>query len=284
MNNTELRIGSWTGNKITVEPNQISANGGLDYPRLIIPLKLELKPIDNIIPFTLLNIQAELYFENINSKVSDSIPVSFAYNVRIPDSNVTTNLEFPLDYKRISKIEEQRRDNLRIQIKLKVIIGIYEQNYLSKIENSFADLIIEVQQSHWVTKVLPNLLYGEYFLIEIPKGEKYLEEAWAYIKKADDCFNMWDSKGAFANCREVGTILNKTISEKLNKHVNFEKWKRSYDLFKHLTSLYLHIEDVKGNNSNEKIDVNKNDTEYIIILAKSLVKYAEGLIRTNFSN
>ena len=288
MSNQKLQIGNWVGNEVSIEPNKIVANEGLGYPRLIIPLKLRLSPIkefdNSISEFVILNICSTLNLQEKNIKVSDSIPVAYSYNVSAQNLETTYNLEFPLDYKRIIKIEEHRRNNLSIKLSVWFVIGVFKETNLNKISNSLVEIPFEVEQSHWVNKILSELSYGKYFLIEIPEGEKFLRDAWEYIEKAEECYKMWDTKGAFANCREVGDILHKTIKLNLEGSVNFEKWKRSFDLFKHLTSLYLHVEDIKGDTANEKIAVNKNDTEHIIIISKALVKYAEGLLRENKKN
>jgi hypothetical protein len=283
MNTQTLQIGSWAGNKAVIEPNRIYADAGLDYPRIIIPVKLLLNPIkdyeNKLYNFTILNVQASLHLDKNSTKISDSVSDVFAYNVLAANSEFFYNLEFPLDQKRIIKIEENRRTNLSLQMNVHFLIAVFDLNYPNKIENSLVQFGFEIEQSYWVNKLLPQLSFGEYFIIEIPKGKKYLEDAWSYIEKAEYCYKMWDTKGAFANCREVGTILELNIKQKLNGNPNYQKWKRSFELFKHLTSLYLHIEDVKGSTLSEKIVVNKNDTEYILLVTKAILKHTEGLLR-----
>jgi hypothetical protein len=282
-----LQIRSWSGNQISIDPAKISANGGLEYPRLIIPVKLDLNPIKEsdarVNNYIILDTKAELFLTEKKLKISDSISGSYPYKVFAERLTATYSLEFPLNHRIISKMEEYRGDNLTLQINLRFTIGIYEQNFISSIDNSYSQIALEIEQSYWVKNILPALNFGEYFIIEIPKGDKLISEAWEYILRADDCYGRWDTKGVFANCREMGTLLDKVVREKLSNNPNLIKWERSYSKFSYFVSLFLHVEDVKGNKPEGKVDVNKNDAEHILINSKALLKYAEELIKNNIS-
>ena len=126
---------------------------------------------------------------------------------------------------------------------------------------------------------------GEYFIVEIPKGRKVIEEAWKYIEKAEECFRTWDTKGVYVNCREAGSLLDGTIKGKFGKNsfVYKEKWGRTYGKFEGAASLGLHLEDIKKNQQrypSEDIKIGKADAEHILIVTKVLIKYAEELLRT----
>ena len=278
-----LQIGSWGGNKVSIDPAKISANAGLEYPRLIIPVRLDLNPIKESnarsTNYIILDTKAELFLADKNLKISDSISGSYPYKVFTERLNITYNLEFILNYKSISKIEEYRSDNLALQLNLKFAIALYEQNFIDAIDNSYTQIRFQIEQSYWVKNILPNLNFGEYFIIEIPKGDKLINDAWDYISKADDCYGRWDTKGVFANCREMGSLLDRVVKEKLSNNPNTSKWERSFSKFSHFVSLFLHVEDAKRNKTNEEIIVNKNDAEHILINAKALLKYAENLLR-----
>lgn len=283
-----LKIGSWSGNKIFIDTGKISANSGLEYPRIIIPVRLELNPIKEssarVTNFIILNTKAELFLEDKHLKISDSISGSYPYKVIAERLNTTYNLEFPLNYKRISKIENERNDNLTLQLNLHFTIGIYEQNFIGSFENSFSQMRFEIEQSYWVKNILPALNFGEYFIIEIPKGNKLVKEAWAYIEKADNCYKNWDTKGAYANCREVGVLLDRIIKEKLSGNPIMKKWKRTIEKFNYMSSLNLHIEEITNEEPKGIVEINKNDTEHIIIVTKALLKYAEELLIENDSS
>lgn len=290
MSDNTLRIGSWSGNKVYIESTKILANSGLDYPRLIIPIRFDLKPIKesstNVTFYNILNITSELFLREKHLKVSDSIPNNRIIKVIHDGVGPTYNLEFPLNYKRITKIEEFRTTNIAFELNMHATIGLLEQSITTSFEDSYIQLSFEIEQSYWVKNILPALNYGEYFIIEIPKGEKTIAEAWNYIEKAEESFRMWNSKGAFANCREVGTLLDNHVKEKLAGNPIIKKWKVAIEKFNALLSLDLHVENIKNASPKGYINVNKNDTEYIIIVTKSILKYAEGLLKesTNFHN
>lgn len=277
-----LQIGSWSGNQISLDPAKISASSGLEYPRLIIPVRLDLNPIKEsstrILNYTIFCTNAELFLEPKHLKISDLIAGSYPYKVIAERLYTIYNLEFPLTYKRISKIETERIDNLTLQLIFHFTIGIFEQNFISTSENSNVQMRFEIEQSYWVKNILPALNYGEYFIIEIPKENKTINGAWLYIEKADKYYKMWNHKGTIVECREMGVLLNKVIQEKLLNNPNLEKWERSYSKYFHFVSLFLHTEDPKTKKIEGNINVTKNDAEHILFNAKLLLKYAENLL------
>ncbi|MCK4528538.1 hypothetical protein KAW18_14295 [candidate division WOR-3 bacterium] len=139
-----------------------------------------------------------------------------------------------------------------------------------------------ISSSDWIHDYAPKLELGEYFIVEIPKGKKIIEEAWQYIEKAEECFRRWDTKGAYANCREAGSLLDRTLKTKMGKDsfIYKERWGRTYGRFNNFASLDLHLEDIKESPgySPDDVKINKTDAEHTLIVTKMLVKYAEELI------
>jgi len=162
---------------------------------------------------------------------------------------------------------------------------------------------IRIPSTDWIHDYAPKLEIGEYFVVEIPKGEKIIEKAWSYVEKAEECFRRWDINGVCSNCRSAGDILNKVIKEKFGKDsfTYNERWGRAYlRFFNYLVSLGLHLEDMKGKNWEELIKnipegfphpkrradypddeikrFGKADAQHILIVTKLLIKYAEELL------
>jgi len=129
----------------------------------------------------------------------------------------------------------------------------------------------------WTQEYLPKLGLGEYFIIELPKGKKVFREAWKYIEKAEECGRQMNTKGAYANCREVGNLLQKSIKSKFLKNPIIKKWKRAIQKFEYLTSLDLHEVDIEAEEPKGKISIGRPEVEHILIVTKALVKYAEEL-------
>jgi hypothetical protein len=282
-------------NKIQVDPVSIRAEGSPDYMRLIIPLDLDLHPrVDK--PFGIMDIRSSLFIRNREGKIADTLPLANLNTVSITqDVKLPCNLEFPLDAYRITSLENKRQGgDLTINLMLTFIVGIYEPlseiidiqkaiNILTEISSYNNRLTIGIPQSHWVKNVLPSLGYSEYYLVEIPKGDKLITDAWNYLNKADNAFSRWDTKGVFDNCREAGVLLDSMIKDKFGKD-NFtykERWGRGYANFNSWASLDLHHEDLKKQTkySSDEIKTSKADAEHLLIVAKSLVKYAEELLK-----
>jgi hypothetical protein len=140
---------------------------------------------------------------------------------------------------------------------------------------------IEISESAWIYNFAPKLGLGEYFIVEIPKGGDIVKEAWSYVEKAEEAFRRWDSKSVCAYCREAGKLLNRVVKERFGEEsfVYRERWGRAYANFEKLASLDLHIEDIKQRYKAEEIKIGRADCEHLLIVTKSLIKFAEELLR-----
>ena len=138
---------------------------------------------------------------------------------------------------------------------------------------------IRINSVDWIHDYAPKLKLGEYFIVEIPKGKMAIKKAWEYVDKAEECYRQWDTKGAYANCREVGKVLSQAVKKKFKNKPTIKKWKRAIDKFETLCSLNLHLEDIKEQKPEGDISIGKPETEHIIIVTKALIKYAEELLQ-----
>lgn len=300
MAKTDFTIQEYTIGKIYSEPTSVTAQGAPYYPRLNIPIELVIESISHpskeVPQCVILSVQSELYTGNSNSKIADSTPI-FDTLKFINNNKARTDyrLEFPLDSYRIKAIEEERRGNTSLKVKLNLLAGHYKalsiqdehgqstQTFLTRYEklSPSYNLAIDVPQSHWVEKVLPLLGLGEYFIIEMPQGKKTLQEAWGYLEKAESAFRTWNEKDVFANCREMAESLGQVVK------VNFgeqdftykEKWIRSFKNFQHLISLYLHMEEHRRDHPSNTVSTSKADAEHVLIMSKALIKYVEELMQ-----
>lgn len=291
MAETSLTINGDSNNKIGIDPTQIRGEGGPDYPRLIMPLQLSLRPISNYTsqnkPFVVWDIKSKLFMENNPQKISDAL--SSISNFRIFNSYTSQyDLEFPIDAYRVKKIEDIRKGaDLKLRLDLYFVVGIYEplivqndknqqvtKHFIAESETSFVQMLdIMVPQSSWI-KILPSFGHTDYFLVEIPKSVKIIKDAWSYLEKAEIAFMRWDTQGVFTNCREVGSILENVLKEKIGSDdlMYSQRWSRFYKGFNHWASLDLHRADIK-------VEAKKADAEHIVFVTKSLIHYAEELLR-----
>lgn len=294
---TDLRIGNDSGSRIRVAPTKIRADGALGYPRLIVPIDLDFKPISvygakEKKPYTILGIRGSLSVQDNSQKIADAQFQMYSDKIPLHPYNISRDLEFPLDAYRIEKIEEQRKGaDLKIRLDLYFIIGIYEsltleseegqqtKDFLTEIQTSYAWLSdIKIPQSHWVKDILPKLGCLEYLLVEVPRHNKIIREAWNYLERAESAFMRWDTQGVFTNCREVGCVLDNTIKSKFGEtDSNYtERWGRFYTGkgkgFTHWASLDLHRAEIKA-------DVKKADAAHLMLVTKSMIKFAEELVQ-----
>lgn len=150
-----------------------------------------------------------------------------------------------------------------------------------------------IPSSDWIHDYAPKLGLGEYFVVEIPKGNRIIEEAWNYVEKAEDCCRRWDTKGAYVHCREAGSLLDGTIKIKFEKDsfIYDERWGRTYKRFKNMSfsdfaSLDLHLEDIKKSSkyATEDVKISKADAEHVLIVTRALIKYAGELLQETIIN
>jgi hypothetical protein len=304
MNRKDFRYNSYTIGEIVFNFKNISATGGKLYPRIFLPFELKFNKLDKIynteqkIPRFIVNaIKAELCIENSNEKLSDSLLVlneTTFYRDRTNSTNI--RLEFPVDHNKIDRIEISRGKDVKLNLQFQFQVGLYEpinvlvDNNLSEIKYFITDyqiihedFDIEIPQSYWLKNVLPNLGVGEFFVIELPKGDNKIKEAWQYIETAEHAYRNWDSKSVFANCRELGTLLDGKIKDKFGKtsFAYLERWQRRYKNYNYFASLDLHLEDTKSKSNNytlEEMKTYKADAENMILSAKILLKYAQELL------
>ena len=160
-----------------------------------------------------------------------------------------------------------------------IISGNSDPVFLETREQVEDTVEIRIPSTDWIHDFAPKLELGESFVVEIPKGEKIIRKAWEYIEEAEESFRKWDTKGVYANCREAGKLLDKTINEKLKGKPSMKKWKRVIEKFNYASSLDLHLEDIKEEKPEGAIIIKKADAEHLLISSKALIKYAENLLQ-----
>ncbi len=197
--------------------------------------------------------------------------------------------EFPVNRFSLKEIEESRNKDVNLVVELYCQFLMYHNDFIKEVESRNVQVEFSVPQSQWIDKVNNRLGFLEYFLIEFPKGEKTIPEIWKKLAEAETHLHQFDVSSLFVKCREIGSALDNYLKESLgNKSFAFkERWRRSYNNFSHYCSLPLHIEDIKGKShkySIEEMKVLKHDCEHVLLLTKSLMKYAEELLCENIDS
>ena len=287
-----IAISGVSNGRLRVEPTELKAEGGPFFPRLTVPIRLDLSPVNTsqMNCFTTITVECGLFIDGYQSKVSEAIAIAQHHTVR---SNVSLpwTLEFPLDPFRVNGIEAMRHGDLKLRFDLALIVALVNRvqgpqgqtEVLTGLERSNSQIYVEVPQSHWVGKVLPALGSNKYFLVEVPTQNDHTSSAWTLIQKAESAFGRWDTKAVFAHCREAASALTSLI-EKNRSGDSFakqERWGRAVKEFNHFASLDLHLEDIRAGttHSSEQVKIEKIDAECLLIFTKALAKYAEELSR-----
>jgi hypothetical protein len=280
--------GQSTG-RVRVEATEIKAEGGPFFPRLTIPIRLDLVPQGQAQFFTVHTIECGLYVDGYGSRIADAVTTMIPYAVR-SSTSLTWNLEFPLDRFRVQGLEAKRHGDLKLRLDIWMISGTISRiqgaqgmiEVVTGLERSASQVYLEVPQSHWVGKVLPGLGTNKYFLVEVPVQNQHFAPAWALIEKAEQAFGRWDTKAVFAHCREAGVALTNFVERHHNgdSFLKDERWSRAVKEFNHFASLDLHLEEKKssGKHSPDLVKIEKMDAECLLIFTKALAKYAEELV------
>ncbi|MDA8056200.1 MAG: hypothetical protein M0Z77_11230 [Thermoplasmatales archaeon] len=154
------------------------------------------------------------------------------------------------------------------------------------IEHFSLNLECKIPSADWIHDLSPLLGLGEYFVVEVPSGDKIVKGAWELVRKAEESYRQWGSPGVAGNCRLVGQSLDAEIKNKYgdSSFVYNERWGRIYKGFDYWVSMPLHLEGIKNEGTGgrsykkEEVKAGETDAEIMLVVTKSLIKYAEGLI------
>ena len=191
-------------------------------------------------------------------------------NIKVSTSRGTKSIEGIVVYTYDQRFTPERTDRWIISgDNSPIFMEVYEYRLESR---------VRIPATDWIHDYAPKLGLGEYFIIEIPSNGK-IKEAWDLVEKAEESFRRWDIKGVYSYCREVGSLLDRILKDRLGKD-SFdyrERWGRAYGKFEHMVSLALHEEDLK--NRYKDVRIEKADAEYVLFHTKLLIKYAEELLK-----
>jgi hypothetical protein len=158
--------------------------GGSDYPLLFWQTELHLRPQTTALPdYVFRSIEAQLLLPN-HQKIADATSHPLQRVLRGHDVSPHSeylNLEFPLDARRIESLEHHRNGGaLRLRIKVQLQVeehGIVDGHAETKrpplsglraVHRLTLEDDIEIPQSVWIERVLPQIGYGKVHVLELP--------------------------------------------------------------------------------------------------------------------
>lgn len=284
--------------KLQVKLQNINGEGP-EYPRIVIPINISCEAPKKSIIYTLMSIKGEMvarrnggyftiahFYENATLKVES----------KREERNV--QLIVPIDFWRLEKIEQIRKDDLQLDLNCSINYLIWNvQNQRSDFSTAYNSRIrFTIPQSEWI-KILKRTGFTDLKILEIPYpeiiGEEKFDTMIKHLNESKEFFYRGDYESAVEECRSViepipNLLPTKWIiaeneeklsfKEKLNqfckKHIKSEigkeKTKMLVDTIWSFSSIFHHPSSPKP----EKIvSVDRADAEFVIHTVSGIVAY-----------
>src|SRR5882762_4380219 len=125
-------VGGVSNNRVRIEPTAITGEGGPVYPRLVVPLQLDLNPGGGQLNqgYVTLSVECGLFLDGRGLKISDAAPIANILKVQNPGFIATWNLEFPLDPLRLKAVEARRHGDLKLRFDLFFFVALLARTVL----------------------------------------------------------------------------------------------------------------------------------------------------------
>ncbi|HKI52813.1 MAG TPA: hypothetical protein VJ987_01715 [Anaerolineales bacterium] len=234
---SELRIGA------QVEGNNVQSNGGSLYPKLVVPLVLDVKGMraGECRSIQLGIVQAELIIAG--QRVADSIPYQLNRLIFYFDQDEHVYLEFPLDAHRLEWIEQQRSGSMEGSVRLKIsclTLGSERGNQTDVDQLAFrdastihGDIPFTVADTQWREKVLPGLGHGKVIAIELPaiptESFQALEHSYKALEQAQKQFLLGHYDDAVGKCRVALDQFFESVDKGDGSGKKIPKLKKSWE-------------------------------------------------------
>jgi hypothetical protein len=140
-----------------------------------------------------------------------------------------------------------------------------------------------ISQSDWV-KILKDLGYGDYFLIEVPlrgvptrlgmkKALVHLGNAWGHFNEGRDEETLWSCYKAFEFLTKLAKVKdpNQQAFGKLLAGIEDEKKRTQLSLLMDYVCRFLALG--RHEEGQEKVFLDRRDSEYALILAQASLAY-----------
>jgi hypothetical protein len=202
---------------LSISPDQIFAQGGINSPVIVVPIKIEFTTFERN------RVRAPSFADVISVKgdlklaeVSCGETLVLTQGRIHPGSGFTANLQFLLSRETLNKVEKMRKDNLPAQIGISVQASVYEEiqfadnqkrSFVTSIENGFGFLNFQIEQSHWIKNILPQLGHDSFRIIELPGANCLIPEEYSKslneLEEAKKYFLNGDYDKTVAHCRSA---------------------------------------------------------------------------------
>lgn len=243
MPKADLQFDSYIAGSINLDPQDLYAHGGPDFPVLNIRTDFGITPYQQhgqpgIKPLTCLSFEGELCSPPERT-VARFHHADCHYSSRKDARTFTSQVTFlvPLDLKTVNHIEHSRNGNLQAALKLKALFAVHspDDKVIEALRyTSLSEMRFTIPKSEWVEKLLPGLGYKGLELLEIHMTNRaiaqQLPQAVEEIKQAQQHFLETDWERAVHRCRNaIELIVNarplsvpatSRFSDKINAFIN----------------------------------------------------------------
>jgi hypothetical protein len=217
---------------IEIPTENIHGQGGENSPELSISVKFD-NPARNNQKFQLLAASARLLASEKGIKVSVDHQ-TFSYLLREKEP-FYVHFRFPLSQQIMTKVERYRMGNIKFVMDCNIQLGEYEslafngpknerieKSFLTNVVTGSGQIQFEVEQSQWVSKILPSLGMNKTTLIEIPSYTEVVPDEYklsvAELQEATRYFSNGDYDKAVGHCRAALEPFKKKMAE-LKDHI-----------------------------------------------------------------
>lgn len=288
---------------LRIEPNQIHGQNGDTFPEIVINGQLQLQPLrsnykdENGIreqyPYTVTEITGDLCLsekQNIRSTgqrvcrlEADGFGLPHVSHSTEQGIRLTGRLS-PYDVKQLNEHRGRSDFHLTIKTSLTLCFDELTDDRVHKFERLRENIVLTIPRSTWADKIYPKLGGPDVFVIEIPRGERSIEDAWKKIEAAEKAYGNLDIQGVYSNCREALKILDRRVKEHLGaKSCNYTlRWKRAYSDAENHASFGLHQDEIKNRANCEQPEhfiLTRADMDAVLLRTQSLLKLAEALVQ-----
>lgn len=290
-----LDIGQYRG---LIDINQVisSAEGSIYFPILNLNVGITYHPLQSenkTMAYVIVDLIGQISLGT--ELISESFRNYLFREVYNRSHSSSFQLKFPLDQKRIERIEDIRRGRtITFQLKINGIVHNKGPTVSLAEIRSQGSMPIEIPQSHWVTKILSIWNYGQAKLVEIyfPKTYNHdiLKESYQHIERAIRHFNNGSDRETLAAIYDAFESMaqqidckdpDKNFFSKLLKGVSGQRHDKMKELL-HRFCQYLHL----GRHEQKKPDepqkppipIDRKDSEFSITIAQVIYSYLSKLL------
>lgn len=140
------------------------------------------------------------------------------------------------------------------------------------------ELEFRIAQSDWIEKVLSKMGHRKFHLLELDLSHCEIQKALEYLAHAEQGLDEDNLETMATKCREIVSHLSKSYLELAQDDSRKKKWTPVSKCVKDFASKALHQEDIASSNNVADSPVfTRADAEYLLILTKALIRYAQQL-------